>query len=99
MKRLVALLNCLLLISALIFATSTQESSNSTSTLLPISLLLSPPQQRLEQRLPTALIIGAKKCGTRALLEFLRLNPRVAAPGPEVHFFDKHYGEGLDWYR
>ena len=51
------------------------------------------------RRLPNALIIGVKKGGTRALLQFMRLNPRVRAPGPEVHFFDKNYHRGLSWYR
>uniref|UniRef100_A0A914EKF3 Sulfotransferase domain-containing protein n=1 Tax=Acrobeloides nanus TaxID=290746 RepID=A0A914EKF3_9BILA len=46
-----------------------------------------------------AIIIGVKKCGTRALLEFLKLNPKIKAPGPEVHFFDKNYDLGYDWYR
>lgn len=50
-------------------------------------------------RLPEAIIIGVKKGGTRALLEFLRVHPDVRAPGPEVHFFDRHYDKGLDWYR
>lgn len=51
------------------------------------------------RRLPQALIIGVKKSGTRALLEFLRIHPDVRAPGPEAHFFDKHYHRGLEWYR
>jgi len=51
------------------------------------------------RRLPDVIIIGVKKCGTRALLEFLRAHPAVKAPGPEVHFFDRHYDKGLDWYR
>jgi len=51
------------------------------------------------RRLPDVIIIGVKKCGTRALLEFLRAHPDVRAPGPEVHFFDRHYDKGLDWYR
>ena len=53
----------------------------------------------LQKRFPDTIIIGVKKCGTRALLEFLKLNPRVKAPGPEVHFFDKHYDLGYEWYR
>ena len=52
-----------------------------------------------KRRLPTAIIVGVKKGGTRALLEFLRIHPDVRAPGPEVHFFDKHYLKGLEWYR
>jgi len=51
------------------------------------------------RRLPQAIIIGVKKSGTRALLEFLRIHPDVRAPGPEVHFFDRNYNRGLDWYR
>ncbi|CAJ0938015.1 unnamed protein product, partial [Mesorhabditis belari] len=52
-----------------------------------------------EKRFPSAIIIGVKKAGTRALLEFLRLNQKIHAPGPEVHFFDKNYEKGLEWYR
>jgi [heparan sulfate]-glucosamine 3-sulfotransferase 3 len=51
------------------------------------------------KRLPNAIIIGVKKAGTRALLEYLRLHPDVKAPGPEPHFFDKNYNKGLNWYR
>ncbi|XP_077482761.1 heparan sulfate (glucosamine) 3-O-sulfotransferase 3-like [Stigmatopora argus] len=51
------------------------------------------------RRLPQALIIGVKKGGTRALLEFLRLHPDIRALGSEPHFFDRHYTRGLEWYR
>lgn len=51
------------------------------------------------RRLPQALIIGVKKGGTRALLEFLRLHPDVRAAGSEPHFFDRYYDRGLDWYK
>lgn len=51
------------------------------------------------RRLPQALIIGVKKGGTRALLEFLRLHPDIRALGSEPHFFDRHYARGLSWYR
>jgi len=40
-----------------------------------------------------------KKGGTRALLEYLKIHPDVRAAGREVHFFDRHYHKGLDWYR
>lgn len=58
-------------------------------------------QQNLipSRQLPTALIIGVKKGGTRALLEFLRLHPAIRAAGSEVHFFDHHYIKGFRWYR
>ena len=51
------------------------------------------------RRLPQAIIIGVKKGGTRALLEFLRLHPDIRALGSEPHFFDRHYARGLNWYR
>ncbi|XP_035907821.1 heparan sulfate glucosamine 3-O-sulfotransferase 6 [Anopheles stephensi] len=54
---------------------------------------------RPSRHLPDALIIGVKKSGTRALLEFVRLHPDVRAAGCEVHFFDRHYTKGLAWYR
>lgn len=51
------------------------------------------------RHLPDTLIIGVKKSGTRALLEFIRLHPDVRAAGCEVHFFDRHYAKGFHWYR
>jgi len=51
------------------------------------------------RRCPQVIIIGAKKAGTRALLEFLRIHPDVRAVGPEVHFFDKNFHRGFEWYR
>ncbi|TRY83052.1 hypothetical protein DNTS_004463 [Danionella cerebrum] len=48
---------------------------------------------------PQAIIIGVKKGGTRALLEFLRVHPDVRAVGAEPHFFDRFYQRGLHWYR
>ncbi|XP_021413508.1 heparan sulfate glucosamine 3-O-sulfotransferase 2-like [Oncorhynchus mykiss] len=51
------------------------------------------------KKLPNALIIGVKKGGTRAVLEFIRIHPDVRALGTEPHFFDRNYDRGLDWYR
>lgn len=53
------------------------------------------------RRLPQALIVGVRKCGTRALLEMLFLHPRIQKAAGEVHFFDRdeNYARGLDWYR
>ncbi|XP_061665386.1 heparan sulfate glucosamine 3-O-sulfotransferase 3A1-like [Syngnathoides biaculeatus] len=51
------------------------------------------------KKLPQALIVGVKKGGTRALLEFLRVHPDVRAVGAEPHFFDRNYHNGLEWYR
>lgn len=51
------------------------------------------------KKFPQAIIIGVKKGGTRALLEFLRIHPDVRAVGSEPHFFDRFYDKGLEWYR
>ncbi|XP_028670285.2 heparan sulfate glucosamine 3-O-sulfotransferase 2 [Erpetoichthys calabaricus] len=51
------------------------------------------------KRLPNAIIVGVKKGGTRAVLEFIRIHPDVRAVGTEPHFFDRNYDRGLDWYR
>lgn len=51
------------------------------------------------KKFPQAIIIGVKKGGTRALLEFLRVHPDVRAVGAEPHFFDRFYDKGLEWYR
>ncbi len=54
-----------------------------------------------KRRLPQALIIGVRKAGTRALLEFLNLHPNIQAEKKEMHFFDDDtkYVSGLEWYR
>ncbi|XP_072943736.1 heparan sulfate glucosamine 3-O-sulfotransferase 1 [Epargyreus clarus] len=56
---------------------------------------------RPARRLPQALIVGVRKCGTRALLEMLYLHPMVQKASGEVHFFDRdeNYALGLEWYR
>ena len=43
---------------------------------------------------------GARKGGTRALLEMLALHPGVRVANQEVHFFDNetNYARGYSWY-
>ncbi|XP_075168045.1 heparan sulfate 3-O sulfotransferase-A isoform X2 [Haematobia irritans] len=94
-------------------SSSLSSSSLSSSSLASLS---SPNQQishpmvfpsnrvhfpKTSRRLPQALIIGIRKCGTRALLEMLYLHPRIQKAGGEVHFFDRdeNYMKGLEWYR
>jgi hypothetical protein len=51
-------------------------------------------------RLPTFLIIGAPKAGTTSLASYLAAHPEVfIAEEKEVHFFDRQFELGLDWYR
>lgn len=60
---------------------------------------MSVAQKYGSKKLPNALIVGVKKGGTRAVLEFIRIHPDVRALGTEPHFFDRNYDRGLDWYR
>ena len=53
------------------------------------------------QVLPHCIIAGVRKCGTRALLEFLRGHSHLELAHSEIHFFDldENYQLGLEWYR
>jgi Sulfotransferase domain len=45
------------------------------------------------------LIIGAQKCGTTSLYNYLVQHPQIVpALQKEVHFFDFNFDKGLDWY-
>jgi hypothetical protein len=52
---------------------------------------------------PSFLIIGAQRCGTRSLFEYLIQHPSVKKPIiKEIRFFDNYYGAynlGMGWYR
>ncbi|XP_029953335.1 heparan sulfate glucosamine 3-O-sulfotransferase 2-like [Salarias fasciatus] len=89
---------------------SSVESPRPRSDQRPPSTLLhavrndtpSPPMSNLKfgnKKLPNAIIVGVKKGGTRAVLEFIRIHPDVRAAGTETHFFDRNYDRGLEWYR
>jgi hypothetical protein len=50
--------------------------------------------------LPDFIIIGAQKGGTTYLYDELARHPGVvAARTKEIHFLDRYYNRGLDWYR
>jgi len=50
--------------------------------------------------IPDFYIIGAAKCGTSALYDYLIQHPSVySAVTKEPRFFDKYYGKGLNWYK
>jgi hypothetical protein len=55
---------------------------------------------RDERSLPQAMIIGAMKCGTSSLHNYLTQHPGVIAPlRKEVHYFDVRFDQGELWYR
>lgn len=49
--------------------------------------------------LPTFIVVGVMKAGTTSLAANLRAHPQVFMPKKELHFFDKHFDEGVPWYR
>jgi hypothetical protein len=52
------------------------------------------------RRLPDFIVIGAQRCGTTSLYEYLTEHPAILpASRKEVHYFDVHYDRGSEWYR
>lgn len=53
------------------------------------------------RELPDFVIIGAMKCGTTSLHNYLAQHPQICMsfPKKEVHFFDQKYSRGERWYR
>ena len=51
-----------------------------------------------QRRFPDAIIIGAKKSGTSALLAMLRSHPLIDGPSFETYFFTWRYKHGYPWY-
>ena len=50
--------------------------------------------------LPEFLIIGAAKCGTTSLYNYLIRHPQILPSSKkEIHYFDYYYHKGLNWYR
>lgn len=53
-----------------------------------------------EQPRPQFLVVGVQKGGTTSLYHHLAEHPRVRLGRvKEYHFFDEHFGRGLEWYR
>lgn len=49
--------------------------------------------------LPTFVVIGAQKSGTTTLHRMLGEHPQIFRSRPkELHFFDRHYDRGFEWY-
>jgi len=50
------------------------------------------------KKIPQAIVIGVRKGGTRALLEFVNMNSRIRRAKSETHFYDNNYDKGKSWY-
>lgn len=54
------------------------------------------------RRLPQAIVIGVKKCGTGTLRYFLKVHPQVVfSRDEEIHYFNvpSRHDRGIEWYR
>jgi len=52
------------------------------------------------RELPDFLIIGAQKCGTTSLYNYLIQHPSISPSfEKEVRYFNNHYEKGVNWYR
>jgi hypothetical protein len=50
--------------------------------------------------LPDFIVIGAQKCGTTSLYNYLMQHPCIYLPSTkEIGYFDRYYHKGLPWYR
>jgi len=50
--------------------------------------------------LPDFIIIGAQRCGTTSIYNYITTHPKIApASTKELHFFDVNFSKGLDWYK
>jgi hypothetical protein len=49
--------------------------------------------------LPTMRVAGVQKCGTDTIRTALSLHPEIwMTRQKEIHFFDRHFARGVDWY-
>ena len=55
-----------------------------------------------KRKLPQCIIIGNFKSGTRELIDFMSMHPKIKIrnkPTYELSFFDRRYQYGLSWYK
>jgi len=49
--------------------------------------------------LPNFFVVGAQKCGTTTIHNWLQQNKEISLPNlKETHFFSKEYNKGINWY-
>jgi len=51
-------------------------------------------------RKPNFLIIGAQRCGTTSLRNYLKQHPQIQMSArKELHYFDREFPRGIEWYK
>jgi hypothetical protein len=48
--------------------------------------------------LPNFVVIGAMRSGSTSLYKYLQDHPQIFMPRKEIHFFDRKWDRGLEWY-
>ena len=102
-QMLTGLMSCLLII--MLYCTISGGSSTPITQNYNLYYIEHPhrmdPPHNTSQHFPHAIIIGVRKGGTRALIEFLNLHWQIEKADDEMHFFDRpeQYERGLQWYK
>lgn len=53
-----------------------------------------------KRALPDFLIVGTAKGGTTSFFNYLIQHPQIESPlKKEIHFFDRHFHKGINWYK
>ena len=65
---------------------------------------IKPPKESCQKRLPSVIVIGVQKCGTRELIDFMHLHPHIQIYNKgfyEMMYFDKdqYYKSGAPWLK
>ena len=67
------------------------------------SNFVKPKNESCIKRLPKVIVIGVHKCGTRELVDFLRLHPHIqiyfGGKIYEMHYFSSWYKHGVEWFK
>lgn len=87
--------------------TETQKSANNISNFMPVSKRALARIPKVYRNLtssirlmPNFIVIGAQKCGTTSLFEYLIEHPSISAPArKEIAFFSRHFSKGINCYR
>ena len=62
-----------------------------------------PPNETCKKRLPACIVVGVAKCGTRELMDFMRLHPHIeifyGKRTYEMPYFARSYKKGQAWFQ
>ena len=64
---------------------------------------IKPQNETCKRRLPICMLVGVAKCGTREIIDFMRLHPHIeiyhGESSYEDPYFARNYDKGTQWFR